>query len=65
MKTPEEMLRERIKKVFKREIDRVEKIIRDYPNKNDVGLIYVVEEYEEILREIMDEDEGRMRDGNA
>ena len=61
----EEILRERIKKVFKREIDRVEKIINDYPNKNEVGLIYVVEEYQEILREIMDEDEGRMRDGNA
>ena len=61
----EEILRERIKKVFKREIDRVEKIISDYPGKNEVGLIYVVEEYQEILREILDEDDGRMRDGNA
>lgn len=58
----EEILRERIKKVFKREIDRVEKIISDHPNNNEVGLIYVVEEYEEILREILAENEGRMRD---
>ncbi|WED25113.1 hypothetical protein CRP902_gp17 [Roseobacter phage CRP-902] len=57
----EEILRERIKKVFKREIDRVEKIIRDHPNDNEVGLIYVVEEYEEILREILAEDDGRMQ----
>ena len=61
----EEILRERIKKVFKREIDRVEKIISDIPGKNEVGLIYVVEEYQEILREILDEDDRRMRDGNA
>jgi hypothetical protein len=57
----EEILRERIKKVFKREIDRVEKIISDYPNKNKVGLIYVAEEYQEILREILAEDDERMQ----
>jgi hypothetical protein len=57
----EEILRERIKKVFKREIDRVEKIISDYPNKNKVSLIYVAEEYQEILREILAEDDERMQ----
>ena len=56
----EELLRERIKNVFEREIDRVEQIRRDIPGKNEVGLFYVVEEYKEILREILDEDDGRM-----
>jgi hypothetical protein len=46
----EEILRERIKKVFEREIDRVEQIRRDIPGKNKVRLLFVVEEYKEILR---------------
>ena len=57
----EELLRERIKNVFEREIDRVEQIRRDIPGKNEVGLLYVVEEYKEILREILEEDAGRMQ----
>jgi hypothetical protein len=57
----EEILRERIKKVFEREIDRVEQIRRDIPGKNKVSLLFVVEEYKEILREILDEDDGRMQ----
>ena len=57
----EEILRERIKKVFEREIDRVEQISRDNPLKDNVRLIFVVEEYKEILREILDEDAGRMQ----
>jgi hypothetical protein len=57
----EEILRERIKKVFEREIDRVEQIRRDIPGKNKVSLLFVVEEYKEILREILDEDAGRMQ----
>jgi hypothetical protein len=57
----EEILRERIKKVFEREIDRVEQIRRNIPGKNKVSLIFVVEEYKEILREILDEDDGRMQ----
>ena len=57
----EEILRERIKKVFEREIDRVEQIRRDNPLKDNVRLIFVVEEYKEILREILDEDDGRMQ----
>jgi formate dehydrogenase maturation protein FdhE len=57
----EEILRERIKKVFEREIDRVEQISRDNPLKDNVRLIFVVEEYKEILREILDEDDGRMQ----
>jgi hypothetical protein len=58
----EEILRERIKKVFEREIDRVEQISRDNPRlKDNVRLIFVVEEYKEILREILDEDDGRMQ----
>ena len=57
----EELLRERIKNVFEREIDRVEQIRRDHPSKNEVGLFYVVEEYKEILREILEEDAGRMK----
>jgi hypothetical protein len=57
----EELLRERIKNVFEREIDRVEQIRRDIPGKNEVGLFYVVEEYKEILREILEEDAGRMK----
>ena len=56
----DEILRKRIKKVFKREIDRVEEIMKNIPGKNEVRLIYVVEEYKEILREILDEDDGRM-----
>jgi len=56
----DEILRKRIKKVFKREIDRVEEIMKNIPDKNEVRLIYVVEEYKEILREILDEDDGRM-----
>jgi hypothetical protein len=31
-----------------------------YP-KNKVSLLFVVEEYKEILREILDEDDGRMQ----
>ena len=57
----EEILRERIKKVFEREIDMVEQISRDNPLKDNVRLIFVVEEYKEILREILDEDDGRMQ----
>jgi hypothetical protein len=58
----EEILRERIKKVFEREIDRVEQISRDISRlKDNVRLIFVVEEYKEILREILDEDDGRMQ----
>ena len=57
----EEILRERIKKVFEREIDRVEQISRDNPLKDNVRLIFVVEEYKEILREILDEVDGRMQ----
>jgi formate dehydrogenase maturation protein FdhE len=57
----EEILRERIKKVFEREIDRVEQISRDNPLKDNVRLLFVVEEYKEILREILDEDDGRMQ----
>ena len=57
----EEILRERIKKVFEREIDRVEQIKRNIPGKNKVSLLFVVEEYKEILREILDEDDGRMQ----
>jgi formate dehydrogenase maturation protein FdhE len=57
----EEILRERIKKVFEREIDRVEQISRDIPLKDNVRLLFVVEEYKEILREILDEDDGRMQ----
>jgi hypothetical protein len=57
----DEILRKRIKKVFKREIDRVEKIMKNIPGKKEVRLIYVVEEYKEILREILDEDDGRMK----
>jgi hypothetical protein len=57
----EEILRERIKKVFEREIDRVEQIRRNIPGKNKVSLLFVVEEYKEILREILDEDDGRMQ----
>jgi hypothetical protein len=58
----EEILRERIKKVFEREIDRVEQISRDNTRlKNNVRLLFVVEEYKEILREILDEDDGRMQ----
>ena len=57
----EEILRERIKNVFEREIDRVEQIRRDHPGKNEVGLFYVVEEYKEILREILEEDAERMQ----
>jgi hypothetical protein len=57
----EEILRERIKKVFEREIDRVEQISRNIPGKNKVSLLFVVEEYKEILREILDEDDGRMQ----
>ena len=57
----EEILRERIKKVFEREIDRVEQIRRNIPGKNKVSLLFVVEEYKEILREILDEDAGRMQ----
>jgi formate dehydrogenase maturation protein FdhE len=57
----EEILWERIKKVFEREIDRVEQISRDNPLKDNVRLIFVVEEYKEILREILDEDDGRMQ----
>jgi hypothetical protein len=57
----EEILRERIKKVFEREIDRVELIRRNIPGKNKVSLLFVVEEYKEILREILDEDDGRMQ----
>ena len=57
----EEILRERIKKVFEREIDRVEQISRDNPLKDNVRLIFVVEEYKEILREILDADDGRMQ----
>jgi hypothetical protein len=55
------ILRERIKKVFEREIDRVEQIRRNIPGKNKVSLLFVVEEYKEILREILDEDDGRMQ----
>jgi len=57
----EEILRERIKKVFEREIDRVEQIRRNIPGRNEVSLLFVVEEYKEILREILDEDDGRMQ----
>jgi formate dehydrogenase maturation protein FdhE len=57
----EELLRERIKNVFEREIDRVEQISRDNPLKDNVRLIFVVEEYKEILREILEEDAGRMQ----
>ena len=57
----EEILRERIKKVFEREIDRVEQIRRNIPGKNKVSLLFVVEEYKEILREILDEADGRMQ----
>ena len=57
----EEILRERIKKVFEREIDRVEQIRRNIPGKNKVSLLFVVGEYKEILREILDEDDGRMQ----
>jgi hypothetical protein len=32
-----------------------------YPLKDNVSLIFVVEEYKEILREILDEDDGRMQ----
>jgi hypothetical protein len=32
-----------------------------YPGKNKVSLLFVVEEYKEILREILDEDDGRMQ----
>jgi hypothetical protein len=31
------------------------------PFKDNVRLIFVVEEYKEILREILDEDDGRMQ----
>ena len=47
--------------MFEREIDRVEQISRDNPLKDNVSLIFVVEEYKEILREILDEDDGRMQ----
>jgi hypothetical protein len=47
--------------VFEREIDRVEQISRDNPLKDNVRLIFVVEEYKEILREILEEDAGRMQ----
>jgi hypothetical protein len=47
--------------VFEREIDRVEQIRRNIPGRNEVSLFYVVEEYKEILREILDEDAGRMQ----
>jgi hypothetical protein len=57
----EEILRERIKKVFEREIDRVEQIRRNIPGRNEVSLLFVVEEYKEILREILDEDAGRIQ----
>jgi hypothetical protein len=32
-----------------------------YQAKDNVRLIFVVEEYKEILREILDEDDGRMQ----
>ena len=57
----EELLRERIKKVFEREIDRVGQISRDNYLKDNVRLSFVVEEYKEILREILEEDAERMR----
>ena len=57
----EELLRERIKNVFEREIDRVEQISHDNPLKDNVRLIFVVEEYKEILREILEEDAERVQ----
>ena len=57
----EGLLRERIKNVFEREIDRVEQISHDNPLKDNVRLIFVVEEYKEILREILEEDARRMQ----
>ena len=56
----EELLPERIKNVFEREIDRVEQISRNNPLKDNVRLIFVVEEYKEILREILEEDAERI-----